>query len=501
MALGSKCRKHARGWTALGALSTAAVLVAAVVANSPAATSCDKVAGPSGFDSAAGSAASPYRTAQKLVDSLQPGQTGCLRAGLYEQNVTMSGGGSSGSPVTLSSYPGERATVRGRFRVKDSANFVTVESLDLDGRNSDNLPSPSVYGDDVTFKDNDVTNYHYTAICFLLGSDTYGRARRTNIERNRIHDCGRLPAQNHEHGIYIEASDDVRVIDNWIYDNADRGVQMFPDAQRTYIARNVIDGNGQGIIFSRQSAGNIVEHNVISNSVLRWNVEDWELSGAGNVARLNCVWTTRTDSYGRQGGVKVDPAFTAEQNLIADPRFVDRTAKDFRLGAGSPCAALLAGGGTPPPPAPGPQPGPAPGPQPGPSPGPQPSPGPGPGPAPEVVDTPPVVEVTSPDSGDMFAKTLRITASATDDKRVARVDFYVDKRLVGRDRAAPYRDTWRVRQLAYGPHTVTARAYDGAGQLDADSVSVRRVHSTTLAAKARAKSKGRGAKKARKSRR
>ena len=62
--------------------------------------------------------------------------------------------------------------MRGRFRVKDSANFVTVESLDLDGRNSDNLPSPSVYGDDVTFKDNDVTNYHYTAICFLLGSDT-----------------------------------------------------------------------------------------------------------------------------------------------------------------------------------------------------------------------------------------------------------------------------------------------------------------------------------------
>ena len=40
-----------------------AVIVAAVVADSPAATSCDKVASPSGSDSAAGSAASPYRTA------------------------------------------------------------------------------------------------------------------------------------------------------------------------------------------------------------------------------------------------------------------------------------------------------------------------------------------------------------------------------------------------------------------------------------------------------
>ena len=317
---------------------TAAIAIAAVVGNSPAATSCDKVAAPSGSDSAAGSAASPYRTAQKLVDSLGPGRTGCLRAGVYEQDVAIATGGNSGSPVTLSSYPGERATVRGRFRVKDSANFVTVESVDLDGRNSSNLPSPSVYGDDVVFRDNDVTNYH-TAICFILGSNTFGRAARTTIERNRIHDCGQLPAANHEHGIYIEASDAARIVENWIYDNADRGVQMYPDAQRTVIARNVIDGNGQGIIFSRESANNVVESNVISNSVLRWNIEDWELSGAGNVARNNCVWTTRTDSYGREGGIMVTRDFVATGNLVADPQFVDRTAKDFRLAAGSPCGA------------------------------------------------------------------------------------------------------------------------------------------------------------------
>jgi hypothetical protein len=260
MARGITGRKiRVRGRTALGALGTAAVMVAAVVGSSSAATSCDRVASTSGSDSAAGSAASPFRTAQKLVDSLAPGQTGCLRAGMYEQDVTIAKGGSSGSPVTLSSYPGERATVRGRFRVKDSANFVVVESLDLDGRNGDSLPSPSVYGDDVTFRDNDVTNYHFTAICFLLGSNDFGRAARTTIERNRIHDCGRLPANNHEHGIYVERADDLRVVDNWIYDNADRGVQMFPDSQRAYIARNVIDGNGQGVIFSRQSAGNVVE--------------------------------------------------------------------------------------------------------------------------------------------------------------------------------------------------------------------------------------------------
>ncbi len=477
MARGSRTQavwKPARWRKFAPVLVAGAIAIAAVGANSPAATSCDKVAAPSGSDSAAGSAASPYRTAQKLVDSLGPGKTWCLRAGVYEHDVTISTGGSSGSRVTLSSYPGERATVRGRFRVKDSANFVTVESVDLDGRNASGLPSPSVYGDDVVFRDNDVTNYHYTAICFILGSNEYGRAVRTTIERNRIHDCGRLPANNHEHGIYIEASNDVRIVENWIYDNADRGVQMFPDAQGTVIARNVIDGNGQGIIFSRQSAGNVVESNVISNSVLRWNIEDWELSGTGNVARNNCVWTTRSDSYGREGGIMVSRDFVATGNLVADPQFVDRTAKDFRLAAGSPCAPLLAGGGTPPSPAPGPQP------EPQPEPKPQPEPAPEPQPEPEV-DQPPVVEVTAPSDGATFRSTLRITARAKDDRSIAGVNFYVDKRLVHRDTLAPYEDTWHVSRLAYGTHVVTAKAYDSAGQLDADAVAVKRVRQTARA--------------------
>jgi Big-like domain-containing protein/parallel beta helix pectate lyase-like protein len=497
MALGIKGRMFARGGTLLAALFTAAVIVAAGVADSPAATSCDKVAAPSGSDSAAGSAAAPYRTAGKLVGSLQPGQTGCLRAGVYEQNVAIERGGNAGSPITLSSYPGERATLRGRLRVKDSANFVTIEDLDLDGRNpADTLPSPSVYGNDVVFRGNDVTNYH-TGICFLIGSNDYGRAVRVTIERNRIHDCGVLPAQNHHHGIYIEHADNTQVVENWIYDNADRGVQMFPDSQGAYIANNVIDGNGQGVSYARESANNVVEHNVISNSVLRWNIEDWELTGAGNVARLNCVWTTRTGSYAREGGVMVTRDFTALQNLIADPRFVNRTAKDFRLAAGSPCAALLAGSGTPPPPAP--QPGPAPGPSPQPAPQPQPSPQPQPAPQPAPgpgVDKPPVVEITGPSNGASFRRTLRMSASAKDDKRVARVDFYVDSRLVGRDATAPYRETWRVRRLGYGPHTVTAKAYDSAGQVDADAVSVRRVRGGVAA-----KYQGRGTKRKTRSRR
>ena len=80
-----------------------------------------------------------------------------------------------------------------------------------------------------------------------------------------------------------------------------------------------------------------------------------------------------------------------------------------------------------------------------------------------------------------------MTATAKDDRKVARVDFYVDSKLVDRDTSAPYQETWRVRRLGYGRHTVTAKAYDSAGQLDADSVSVRRVRDVEAAAKAQGK--------------
>ena len=240
---------------------------------------CDKVASPRGSNRNSGTARSLYETVAKLANSLRPGQTGCLRAGEYRGRVSIRKGGARGAPTTIRGAPGERATVLGRLHVDNRANHVVIRELFLDGRNRAKLPSPTVNGNNAVFRDNDVTTGD-TTICFLLGSKEYGRARRTVIERNRIHNCGDLPPTNHHHGIYVEASYGARITDNWIYDNADRGVQLFPDAQRTYVARNVIDGNGEGVVFSRKSANNVVENNAISNPVVRYNIEDYELSGA-----------------------------------------------------------------------------------------------------------------------------------------------------------------------------------------------------------------------------
>jgi hypothetical protein len=56
-----------------------------------------------------------------------------------------------------------------------------------------------------------------------------------------------------------------------------------------------------------------------------------------------------------------------------------------------------------------------------------------------------------------------VSANASDNVGVARVDVYVNGGLVGSDAAAPYQYTWNTTGLANGPATLYAKAFDAAG--------------------------------------
>ena len=311
--------------------------------------SCDRYAATTGSDAAAGSAAAPFRTAQHLLDSLSPGQTGCLASATYSEDLRVNHGGSQGAPLRLTSAPGQRATVVGRLYVPAGSNDVVLADLNLNGANASNLPSPTVDADRVTLTGDDITDAH-TGICLAIGSLDWGTAHDVVVDGNRIHDCGRLPygSTNHDHGIYVESARGLVITNNYIYDNADRGIQLYPDAQGTTITNNVIDGNGEGIIFSGDSglasSNNVASRNVISNSRVRTNVESWWPSGnpigTGNVASSNCLWN------GAQGNVGDQVGFTATGNSVANPLFADRDGKNFSVPAGTPCAAYVPSGGT-----------------------------------------------------------------------------------------------------------------------------------------------------------
>jgi parallel beta-helix repeat protein len=288
-------------------------------------------------------------TLDQLVDRLRPGQAGCLR-GTFEENVVIDRGGTPGRPITLRSAPRARASLVGTLDLGPSANDVVIAGLRLVGRGA---ASPQVNGDRVVFKGNEITNGH-RGICLLLGAEFESGsallARNVVIDHNRIHDCGRLPATGHDHGIYVEGADGVRITNNVIYDNADYAIHLYPDAKRTYIARNVMDGNGGGVVFAGEKAGgeyrqehasanNVVRNNVISDSREYYNIESWwgGPTGTKNLARRNCLWS------GADGNISEQVGFRARGNVIARPAFRNRGHGDFRLKPRTVCAKILAG--------------------------------------------------------------------------------------------------------------------------------------------------------------
>ncbi|TMK70509.1 MAG: hypothetical protein E6G49_10925 [Actinobacteria bacterium] len=326
--------------------AAAVAFVLGVSASSASAdATCAKFASTSGSDgSGDGSFAHPYATPQKLVDSLSTGQTGCFREGTYQFSLMRI----RSANVTLAPYGAESATLKGPIKVLPAGAGSTIEGMTLDGINSKG-GSPKVYADDFVLRDNEITDEH-TSNCVMVGSfHSDPPPQNLLIERNRIHECGVLPATNHRHGIYLSESRGAVVRDNWIYDNADRGVQLYPDAQGSTITGNVIYGNGAGQNFSCDttscSKNNVVAGNVIADSV-NWNVysnSQGATPDGSNVLRDNCVHASNS-ADSSNGGINLNPSFfSSSGNLIAEPQFADPSSGDFVLSPDSACLAKYTG--------------------------------------------------------------------------------------------------------------------------------------------------------------
>ncbi len=326
------------------------VLAAPEGREAAAASICDKYASARGSDRARGTSAAPFRTVQRLADALKDGQVGCLRTGTYtapDGTVKIRRAG-----ITLRSAPEHRATIKARLYIVEGANRATVRNLRILG--TPGKANVLIRADRTRLIRNNITNNNRPASCVLVGSRANGGivARGTKIRGNRIHHCGELPRTNHHHGIYVSAGRATAITNNRIYENADRGIQLYPDARGSLIKGNIIDANGEGILFSGAgsyaSSDNAVRNNVISNS-RRWNVYSvWGQTnkvGSGNTVAYNCLWASSRDSrYRKNGGISTSRGgFSTRHNVFARPLYADRDAGDFRLGRNSGCRKVFGG--------------------------------------------------------------------------------------------------------------------------------------------------------------
>jgi hypothetical protein len=328
---------------------TGSLAAASAEASSPA--SCALVASSSGSDSNSGSPSSPFLTPQKLVDSLHSGQTGCLMGGTYDLAGGSSGsqlkfnhGGSSGAPLTLQSFPGQKATLTGAaVYVPGGSDYVTITNLNINTHGVGGV-GVQIMGAYDQITDDNITNLNTPGSCIILGSDTgYGRAAYTLVEDNVIHQCGYNPGDPFEdHGVYDDNTIGAVITNNIFWGMPyGWGVQLYPDSQGTQVTHNVIDNNGNGVVIGGNSAStssnNMVANNVISNSSNEYNIQGYwgGAVGTGNVAKNNCVF------HGSRGDVSLSPGFSVSGNVSANPRYADAGSHSYTLQSGSPCLSVV----------------------------------------------------------------------------------------------------------------------------------------------------------------
>ena len=147
-------------------MTAALAALSALPGSALAADRCDRVASP-GSD-----------TAQQLLDSLRPGETGCLHGGTYGSSwdnvLYPRRGGEPGAPLTLRSYPGERARLVGIIDIPHGSDYITLSGLDIEGTAEDGANTIKIYSRGVVLEESDITNAWRGRSCLILGNNEGG---------------------------------------------------------------------------------------------------------------------------------------------------------------------------------------------------------------------------------------------------------------------------------------------------------------------------------------
>lgn len=311
----------------LAGVAVAASVVIALFARDPVQASCDTTA-----------VAAQGHSVEGFSRSLSPGQTLCLSGVFESDSHRLLAAGTQTQPVTITSAPGQRATIRGRLWIADGAHDLILDNLVLDGRNTQALASPTINGDRITLRRSDISTAHHQTCITVTDSAEWGTAEDTVIEQNRIHGCG----QDRGRGVEVMGTR-TTIVDNIIYDNADAGIALL--GRGGTVARNVMNANGIGLLILGAKDHVVRDYhaydNVITNSIQRAgsfgvNVgaqyQQGAPQGENNIIEHSCVYGGQVaDIDIRAGGL------IAQENLTTDPQFENPAAGDFRIRSKSPC--------------------------------------------------------------------------------------------------------------------------------------------------------------------
>jgi hypothetical protein len=84
--------------------------------------------------------------------------------------------------------------------------------------------------------------------------------------------------------------------------------------------------------------------------------------------------------------------------------------------------------------------------------------------------TAPTVSLTAPANNTIVSAVTTISAIANDNVGVTNVVFYDGSTILGNDSSSPYTYSWNTASVSNGPHSLTSKAYDAAGNSKVSSI-------------------------------
>jgi parallel beta-helix repeat protein len=315
----------------------------------------ERFVAPSGSDSAPGTLRRPWRTIQRAVDALGPGETTFVRGGTYRENLSLTRAGTRTRTITIRNYPRERVVLRPDgddpsypLLVKTGARYVRVQGFIIEGASIPNTVNVYVTGraHDIELSRCEIRRAEHGSGIFV-DSTPY----RIQVLANIVHDNNE-PGTQHQ-GIYYEASNGL-IANNVVYGQSlGFGIQVRTDVptgpESVVVTNNTVTGNKMGGIVVEHTAARIrVVNNIVAfnqGSGIRgyFGADDHpnDRAGAGNVVHDNLIFGN--GGYGNLHSDAITSGPSAGttilqfgRNFVANPRFLAAVRRNFRLRRGSP---------------------------------------------------------------------------------------------------------------------------------------------------------------------
>jgi hypothetical protein len=432
----------------------------------------------SGNDSNPGTSSQPFRTIVGAYGHASAGTTIIVQAGTYTDynsgwGIHLGKSGSASSPITLKSEVPGAAVIDGlNASDRNVAVYIDGSYNIVDGFEIKNGPNGGVT---IWANNNQILNCNIHNNGNPASSSTQGHdgvysdeATSGNIYRaNYIHDNGRT-GSNLDHGLYLCGKNEV-VLNNVLRANAANGLQVagYNTVANMKVYNNVMAYNGaNGIVLWQSLNGVDIKNNIFYQNG-HHAIGSWDAHGSGvnidhNIAYGNAQGDFNyTDggsdySYNNVSTISSDPQLANTSWSAFDPHlksgspgvqsalnlystFTTDMAGNQRQSSGAWDVGVYKFGSTS-----------------------------------SSDTTPPTVSISAPASGATISGTATITCSASDNVKVASVQFEIDGANVGAaDTGAPYTLALNTKNYSNGSHTLKAIAKDAAGnQTASDNINV-----------------------------